>query len=49
MHGALRNAFSILISELQGKILLGDPRCRWKNHSNTDFRGIWCEGVVGFN
>jgi hypothetical protein len=47
--GELRNAFSILISKLEGKIPLGEPRCRWKNGVTLDFKEVGCEGVAGFN
>ena len=44
----LRNAFSILISKLEGKIPLGEPRFRWKNDVKIDFIEVGCEGVAGF-
>lgn len=47
--GELRKAFSILISKLEGKVPLGEPRCRWKNGVTIDFKGVGCEGVAGFN
>jgi hypothetical protein len=45
----LRNAFSILISKLEGKISLGERKCRWKNGVKIDFKEVGCEGVAGFN
>jgi len=44
----LRNAFSILISKLEGKIPLGEPRFRWKNDVKIYFKEVGCEGVAGF-
>ena len=49
MCGDLRNPFSILFSELEGKIPLGEPTCRWKNDVKIDFKEVSCEGVAGFN
>jgi hypothetical protein len=37
MCGELRNAFSILISKLEGKIPLGEPRFKWKNGVKNRF------------
>lgn len=45
----LRNAFSILISKLEGKFPLREPRCRWKNGVKIEYQEVGCEGVAGFN
>jgi hypothetical protein len=41
----IRNAFSILVGNHEGKRPLGRPRCRWKNNIRTDIREIRGEGV----
>jgi hypothetical protein len=43
--GEMRNAFTILIGEPEGKRLLGRPRCRFYVRIRMDLREIWWESV----
>jgi hypothetical protein len=37
-----RNAYRILVGKLEGKSLLGRPRCRWVDNIEMDLREIGC-------
>jgi hypothetical protein len=45
--GELRNEYRILVRKLEGKILLGRPRHRWKDNIRMDLReqgrNVWIE------
>jgi hypothetical protein len=36
MHGEIKNTFSV--GKLEGKRLLGRPRCRWKDNITVEFK-----------
>jgi hypothetical protein len=35
-----KNAYSLLMEKLDGKKLLGEPRCRWVDNIKIDLGGI---------
>jgi hypothetical protein len=41
--GEMRNAYKVLVGELEGKRPLGRPRRRWEDNIKMDFReiGLW--------
>jgi hypothetical protein len=47
--GAKRNAYTILVGELEGKRPLGGARRRWVDNIKIDLREIGWDGVFGLS
>jgi hypothetical protein len=45
MHGAKRNAYSILVGKPEGKRPLGRSICRWESNVKMDHREIGGGGI----
>jgi hypothetical protein len=49
VHGDRRNAYKILVGNLEGKIILGKPRRNLEDNIKTNFRNTVLEGVDWIN
>jgi hypothetical protein len=45
LHGAMINAYKILVGKHEGKRPLGRPRCKWEDIIIMHLREVWWEGV----
>jgi hypothetical protein len=45
--GERRGAYRILVGRLEGKSLLGRPRCRWEDNVKIDLRELWLGLLFG--
>jgi hypothetical protein len=44
-HGEGRGVYRVLVGTLEGKGLLGRPRCRWEDNIKLDLREIGIDGA----